>query len=204
MPDKAILSRVSRETIAALKTYEALVLKWTTSINLIAPSTRGGIWSRHIEDSAQVVDLIPPQSKNLVDFGSGAGFPALVVAILAREVLPSLEVTCLESDQRKCAFLRAVARETGVRVRVLSERIESAPVCDAEVATARAVAPVVDLLGFAERHRHQKGTCLFLKGGRARNEVSEAQKLWQFQPQYHPSKTDPDGCVIEIGEFSRV
>lgn len=199
-----VLDRVSRETIDSLQLYASLTLKWTARINLIAPSTRGALWARHIEDSAQVFDLLPEGARTLLDFGSGGGFPGLVLAILAKELRPELSVTCIESDARKCAFLRTVARETETPVHVYAKRIEDVPPIGADVITARAIASVDVLLGYAERHRSEKGTCLFLKGAKAQIEVSEASRSWQFVESYHASTSQIGASIVEIGEFSRV
>jgi 16S rRNA (guanine527-N7)-methyltransferase len=204
MAQSRILDDVSRETLNTLKLFEALVLKWTSAINLIAPSTRSDVWTRHIMDSAQLVEFIPPHAQLLCDLGSGGGFPAAVIAIMSNERVPNLSVTCLESDKRKCAFLRTAARECQIALTVIDQRIENVPSINADVVTARAVAPVSALLDHSKRHRHPNGTCLFLKGASAKKEVSEAQKLWHFEPRFHASRTDPTASILEIGEFSRV
>ncbi|WP_281859618.1 16S rRNA (guanine(527)-N(7))-methyltransferase RsmG, partial [Litoreibacter halocynthiae] len=116
---------VSRETIERLCTYEDLLKKWTTKINLVAKSTVSQIWSRHFADSAQVFNEIPDSSKKLCDFGSGGGFPGLVIAALAQEKMSELRVSLVESDVRKASFLVTASREMGLRVDVHADRVES-------------------------------------------------------------------------------
>lgn len=197
------LDHVSRETLDALHQYASLTLKWTSHINLIAPSTQDVLWSRHIEDSAQVFEYLPMKCRSLLDFGSGGGFPAVVLAILARDLRPELMVSCIESDARKCAFLRTVSRETNTPLTVHAKRIEDVPSLNADVVTARAIAPISILLEYAERHRSAAGTCLFMKGVRAEIEVSEALRSWHFVPSYHASISQQGASIVEIGEFAR-
>jgi len=139
-PDAA-LSRVSRETRERLNTYAELLRKWQRSINLVGPKTLDDLWNRHFVDSAQLLPLIPPTARVLVDFGSGAGFPGLVLAILGMA-----EVHLIESDQRKATFLREVARATGTPVTVHAKRIEQVTPFPADIVSARALAPLGDLL----------------------------------------------------------
>ena len=115
---------VSRETIDRLSIYANLLEKWNPRINLVSRSTLDDLWSRHIVDSAQLFELAPVTAKHWVDLGSGGGFPGLVIAILAKELRPELEVVLVESDQRKCAFLRTVSRETNCGAVVHSKRVE--------------------------------------------------------------------------------
>ena len=119
---------VSRETYDNLRAFEELVRKWTVKINLISPTTIGQIWDRHIVDSVQVWAQAPENATSWVDIGSGGGFPGIVLAILAKELRPEMAFTLIESDQRKCAFLRTAARELGLNVKVLSEQIGRAHV----------------------------------------------------------------------------
>ncbi|MCA8930663.1 MAG: 16S rRNA (guanine(527)-N(7))-methyltransferase RsmG, partial [Alphaproteobacteria bacterium] len=155
---------VSRETLARLAAFAALLEKWNPAINLISAGTVAQIWTRHFLDSAQVFDLADAKSGLWADLGSGGGFPGLVAAILALEERPGLSFTLVESDRRKAAFLSTAARELGLPVRVMAERIEALPPLGADILTARALAPLPVLLGYAERHLQPGGRALFPKG----------------------------------------
>ncbi|AUQ76166.1 16S rRNA (guanine(527)-N(7))-methyltransferase RsmG [Phaeobacter piscinae] len=196
-------SYVSRETYERLKHYEALVKKWSPKINLIAKSTLADVWDRHIVDSVQICQGIDfPQS--WLDIGSGGGFPGVVVAILAAERAPDCAITLIESDQRKCAFLRTAIRECGVKATVISERIEKVPPMAVDVISARALADLSTLLGFVERHLHQEGIALFSKGLQWKKEVDNARSQWQFDLKSTKSWTEPDAVVLEIRGVTRV
>ncbi len=193
---------VSRETLAQLGRYEALLRKWNPAINLVSAATLDVVWTRHFLDSAQLFEMAELKEGHWVDLGSGGGFPGLVIAILAFE-LP-IRVTLVESDQRKAAFLATVARDLGLNVRVLAERAEKLPPQGADILSARALAPLSTLLGFAERHLAPSGTALFPKGGAQQNEVIEAENHWTFEAQACSSRTDPAAVVLKIKGVSRV
>lgn len=193
---------VSRETLAQLGRYEALLRKWNPAINLVSAATLDVMWTRHFLDSAQLFDLVGIKEGHWVDLGSGGGFPGLVIAILAFDA--PLRVTLVESDQRKAAFLTTVARELGLKVRVLAERAEKLPPQKADILSARALAPLTTLLGFAERHLAPSGTAIFPKGGAQQDEVAEAENHWTFEMEACSSRTDPAAVVLKIKGVSRV
>lgn len=186
---------VSRETLDRLDHYAALLRKWNPRINLVARSTLDDLEKRHFVDSAQVYDLAPHPVDHWADLGSGGGFPGLVIAIMALDRGSPETVTLVESDARKCAFLRTVIRETGARARVINDRIEIIPPLNAGVLSARALSSLTELLTFAHRHLAPTGTALFLKGANWKKELSEAQSKWKFEYQVARSKTE-DGPVI--------
>jgi 16S rRNA (guanine527-N7)-methyltransferase len=189
---------VSRETIAKLSTYAAVLKEWQRTINLVAPSTLADIWGRHFADSAQLLALAPAGAKRWLDLGSGAGFPGLVLAIILAEQ-GGANVTLIESDQRKAAFLREVARQTGAPVDILCERIEMrATQAKVDVITARALAPLPRLLELAAPYFSDETVGLFLKGREAQAEVNAALKRWDFSFALHPSQTDAEGRVVEV------
>lgn len=200
----AQLDNVSRETSERLATYAALLRKWNPAINLVSKSSLADLQTRHFADSAQLFALCPPEAQHWADLGSGGGFPGLVIAILAAEAMPELKVTLVESDVRKAAFLSTVARETGVRASVVAERIESLPPLAADVLSARALAPLPQLLAFAERHLAPNGRALFPKGATHRAELAESLADWRFDLREHPSKTDAQAVILEIEGVSRV
>lgn len=195
---------VSRETFERLVHYESLLRKWNPAINLVARSTLDALWDRHFRDSIQVFDLAPATAGTWADLGSGGGFPGLVGAILAADERPATHVILVESDQRKAAFLSTVGRETGIDVTVVSERIEAVAPLGADVVTARALAPLDRLLGFAERHLAANGTAIFPKGVAWRDEVGQALETWRFSYQNNDSLTEPGATVLTIGGISRV
>lgn len=189
------LTRVSRETRDRLALYAELLRKWQPRINLIGPATLPDLWRRHILDSAQLFPLLPDGTPRLIDLGSGAGFPGLVLAILG---VP--EVHLVESDQRKGAFLREVARQTGAPVTVHTARIESVTGLAAPVVTARALAALPKLLSWAAPLLTENGQCLFLKGQNVDEELTAARKIWIFQEDHFPSQSDPSGVVLRLRE----
>jgi 16S rRNA (guanine527-N7)-methyltransferase len=190
---------VSRETRDQL---EALVLtlgRWQKAINLVGKGTLAEIWTRHVLDSAQLLPLIPKEARTLVDLGSGGGFPGLVIAALR----PSLEVTLIESDARKGAFLGEAGRRMGLKnqPKIVISRIEAAPASNAEIVTARALAPLGQLLAWAAPHRSDTAICLFHKGKDWQAELNEAMKDWDIQSQSFSSVTDRDAVLLRIAQF---
>lgn len=194
---------VSRETIERLSSYHDLVLKWTPKINLISKSSIDDLWNRHIWDSAQVM-LHDPGGSKWLDIGSGGGFPGLVVAIMSMETKPERVVTMVESDQRKCAFLRSVVRELGLNAKIQTRRIESGDPAGADAMSARALADLTQLLGFADRHLATGGTALFMKGATWEKEVQEASQSWSFDLKAHKSMLSPGAAILEIKDIERV
>jgi len=185
---------VSRET-ERLAVYAGLLRKWNPTINLISPSTVNQIESRHIADSLHLATVAKAASGSWADLGSGGGLPGLVLAIMR----PDLEVSLLESDQRKAAFLRSAIRELGLqRARVLPRRIESLERLAAENISARALAPLPQLMAYVDRHLSPSGTAWLMKGRNWKTEVSQARQDWIFDLKTHPSATDPDAAILEI------
>ncbi len=194
---------VSRETMARLERLVSLLIKWNGAINLISKSSEDSIWSRHIADSAQVFNY-GLTADRWVDLGSGGGFPGLVIAILAAEVKPTLHVTLVESDQRKSAFLRHAIQSLSLATDVIAERIEAIDSLHADVVSARALAPLVMLCSYADRHLSPNGKGIFLKGKNATDEIAVARKEWNFMLDTHPSATDPLAAVLVVAELSHV
>jgi len=195
---------VSRETSERLKTLAELLVKWNPRINLVSKSTISELWTRHILDSTQVFTLSPTGTPHWVDIGSGGGFPGLVIALMCDEPGAPEKVTLIESDQRKCAFLRTVLRETGVQATVLTERIEQADPQGATVLSARALADLSLLFEFSERHLASNGVALFPKGANWKKEVTSAKESWSFQVDAVQSKTEQQAVILKIGELQRV
>ena len=194
---------VSRETLQALQQFEQLVRRWTDAVNLVSKASAADLWNRHIVDSAQVFAFCPQDAETWLDMGSGGGFPGLVVAILAREKLPALRVSLAESDQRKATFLRQAAQKLGLEVAVRSARIESLEPAGADVLSARALAALPDLLGYAEQHLRANGVALFQKGARFPEEIAAAKRNWTFEVTPHSSLSEPDAAILEIRKIHR-
>ncbi len=192
---------VSRETLDRLSLYADLLHQWGRVHDLVAPSTLDDIWHRHIADSAQLWPFIPLGATKGADLGSGAGFPGMVLAILGRDT-PGFKMHLVEASNRKCSFLREVARRCGAPVEINCIRIEQlatqSRIGAVEFVTARALAPLASLLGLAKPLLRDTTRALFLKGRDASKEVSEAQKVWRFQSALTASQTDPEGRIVEI------
>ena len=156
------------------------------------------IWSRHIADSLQ---LLPDLAvcTGFVDLGSGGGFPGLVLAIATGH-----PVTLIESDRRKASFLREAARATATDAIVLAQRIDDVDLPPSPIVTARALAPLPQLLEWTSRLLAPDGACLFLKGRRAASELTAAQTKWHMTVSRRQSRTDPDGVILRLSEIRRV
>lgn len=194
---------VSRETFERLEGFVALVRKWNDKINLVSQNSLDDIWSRHIIDSIQVLRAAE-EGRHWVDLGSGGGFPGVVIAILAAVEKPEMRVTLIESDQRKCAFLRTASRELGLYATVLCERIELAEPQDADVLSARALANLSQLIEYSNRHLSKGGLALFPKGITWQKEVEESRKKWRFDVRTIDSITEPGAVILKVKGASRV
>ena len=184
---------VSRETLDRLREYERLVIRWNRTINLISRVSEGDLWRRHFEDSLRLVALLPEGAETAVDMGSGAGFPGLVLAIAS-----GIHVDLLEADHRKTAFLREVIAATGAPASVYPGRIEAATVAPADVLTARALAPLDDLLTLGSRFLKPDGTALFHKGKGFEAEVEEAEARWGMKLLRYGGRFDGEGVILQI------
>lgn len=190
---------VSRETMERLQIYVDVLEDWNSRMNLVARSTLEMVWHRHMLDSAQLFPLIPEKAKVLVDLGSGAGFPGVVLAIMG---VP--EVHLIESTGKKTAFLREVSKETGISPKIHNNRIEAVKPFVADVITARALAPLDKLLGYAHPFSGPDTRHFYLKGQHVGNELTDAYKIWNMKVDRRPSSTDPRGSVLSVCEVSHV
>lgn len=204
-PDEfAAAISVSRETLGHLKLYASMLTDWNERHNLVSANSLADLWRRHFLDSAQLVSLIPPTASCLVDLGSGAGFPGLVLAELLRDQ-PHFRTVLYESTGKKAEFLKMVAERlklSGVEIR--QARAESAAPENFDVITARACAPLAGLLAYAQRFWGPATKALFLKGQNVEVELTEARKSWSMEPERHPSRSDASGVILEIRELHRV
>ncbi len=199
----AAAANVSRETLDRLKAYAGMLQTWNNAHNLVGAATLPDIWRRHILDSAQLVELIPDNAKSLMDMGSGAGLPGLVLAVLlngSREI----GVILVESNTRKCAFLRHAVHELDLGVEVRCSRVEGMRAFPLDVVTARALAPLDRLLVYAAPFCRPTTRCLFPKGQHVEAELTEATKCWNMKLVQVPSRTDPASRVLCIEDISRV
>ena len=190
---------VSRETRDRLEALVNTLGRWQKAINLVGRSTLEDVWTRHVLDSAQLKALIPESAKSLTDLGSGGGFPGLVLAAMR----PDLDVTLIESDARKAAFLGEAARrmELAKPPKIVVGRAETVTPAPADVVTARALAPLGQLLAWADRHRTDTAICLFHKGKGWQAELTEAMKDWDIPHQAFNSVTDLDAVILRIGPY---
>ena len=194
---------VSRETFAKLESFARLVEKWTPKINLVSKPSVPNLWERHIVDSVQLFTMAP-KTGSWVDIGSGGGFPGIVISILSSEQGDSHNLTLIESDHRKGAFLRTAIRELGLKATVISDRIENVPSLEADIVSARALADLTTLLGYADTHLKSDGTALFPKGESWRKEHEDAQGVWSYECEPIKSLTNPSAAVLKIKEIARV
>jgi 16S rRNA (guanine527-N7)-methyltransferase len=204
LPSEGLGVRVSHETAARLTAYVELLFRWQASQNLVAPATLPEVWRRHVADSLQTLEA-QPQARHWVDLGSGAGFPGLVTAICLAEHGEGA-VHLVESNRGKAAFLRAVLRETGGRGEVHAERIESftqrfdGPV---DAVSARALAPLDQLLALAEPLMRRGAVAVFHKGQDFAREVAFTTQSWTLNLVERQSRIDPAGRILVIADARR-
>ena len=192
---------VSRETLARLEAYATLLKKWNPRINLVSRRSLDDLWRRHMLDSIQLIRHLEDKNAHgpWLDLGSGAGFPGLALAIAGVR-----EMHLVESDGRKCAFLREAARITHTEVIVHNDRIETLPPFDAIIISARALAPLPRLLTWAYPHLAPGGQILLLKGQDVDVELTGAAKYWKMTHRHIPSITDGSGSILQLTEIARV
>jgi 16S rRNA (guanine527-N7)-methyltransferase len=188
---------VSRETLALLESYVALLADWNQRHNLVSEKSLSEVWHRHVWDSAQLIRFVPDSAASLVDLGSGAGFPGIVLAILLRD-RPKFRAVLYESIAKKCRFLEEAAMRLTLPVAVRNVRMEAAKPEAFDLITARACAPLTKLLGYARSFQAPNSVCLFLKGQSIDAELTEARTSWRIDPIRHASLTDPGGVIFEI------
>ena len=189
---------VSRETLERLRVHLDLLRRWQPAINLVGPATLADPWRRHVLDSAQLAAHVPAGAADLVDLGSGAGFPGMVLALLGVR-----GVHLIEGDRRKAQFLREVARATGAPATIHAARIERMQDWPAAVVTARALAPLPRLLELADRFLVSDSVCLLLKGKSVERELTNARVSWHMVSETFPSLSDPLGTVLKLRGICR-
>lgn len=197
----AAIVNVSRETLQQLEVYASHLVKWQSAINLVANDSLGDIWRRHILDSAQLARHVPSGAQTITDLGSGAGFPGLVLSIVLNR-----PVHLVEASGKKASFLMEVARLTAAQAVVHNCRIEKTEAWPSDVIVARALAPLAQLLDYAQPFlpgNSQPAMCLFLKGARVEEELTQAAKSWKMKVDRFQSVSDPTGTVLKIQDIAR-
>ncbi|MBT3237439.1 MAG: 16S rRNA (guanine(527)-N(7))-methyltransferase RsmG [Rhodospirillaceae bacterium] len=197
------LTGVTDETLARLQAYADVLEKWQKKINLVGSKTLPDLWRRHMLDSAQLFAHLPegPDEMVIVDMGSGAGFPGLVLAAMSGV---DVSIHLIESDARKCAFLAEAARVMDVtpKTHIHADRIEAVEGLVADVVTARALTALGDLLGYAQPFLKPSTTCLFPKGKTADDELTLAANNWKMSTTEIPSLSDPSGTILKLEAVS--
>ncbi len=185
--------------LSRLQSFADLLARWNLRINLVSRHDGPDLWHRHLADSLQLIPLMPENLSSAVDFGSGAGFPGLVLAIAT-----GVPFTLIEADQRKAAFLSEAARLTAAPVRIQNMRIEQVQLARSRLVTARALAPLPALLAFAEPFLAPAGVALFPKGKTVEAELTEASRQWHMRLERFPSRTNSEASVLRVSEIRRV
>jgi 16S rRNA (guanine527-N7)-methyltransferase len=199
---------VSRESLEKLQTYVTELLHWQASINLISPGTVDQVWHRHVCDGLQLADYLSGDENLIIDIGSGAGIPGIPLAIWLQEAIPNAEMVMIESNSKKAAFLRHASRVCKLTTRIINTRVELLGKSDlhqaADVCVARALAPLPALLDLTAKLPFRPQRMLFLKGQDVDVELTKATKCWNISFSKHSSRTQQNGCILEINEAERV
>lgn len=198
--DVELAFNVSRETSARLATYETLLNTWQVHMNLVGPSTLPAIWQRHFADSLQL-QALAPAGQHWLDIGAGAGFPGLVIALAD----PQARVTLVESIRKKCGFLNAaaVALQVSDQVTVENRRVETLPAQGFDIITARALAPLAQIMAWGLRHATPSTRWILPKGARVAEEIAHAERDFRFQYELIESRTDPSGRIVIATDVMR-
>ena len=196
--------QVSRETITSLKKYEDLLIKANKSLNLVGNSTISQIWSRHFLDSAQVIDFVDKNDKCLVDLGSGAGFPGLVLAIACKDRKIPLKIKLIEKSSKKVKFLKNVIEELDLKVEVFNQNILEEEIKFVEdVFIARAFKPLKKILQLMHNNAENYKKIFIFLGKTGKNELLQASKSWDIEYKQRVSVTSSDSMVIEINRLKK-
>ena len=195
---------VSRETAEKLAAFVALLTEWNAKMNLVSKNSLEDVWARHILDSLQLMRYIPDIAETLLDIGSGAGFPAIVLAIAMQEKMPNAHWTLVESITKKTVYLNDICTRLNLKnVRIENNRIENLKLKNINIVTARAVAALDVLCGYVFGFADKKTKCLFLKGKTYPEEVQSAQQRWNFDCNVYPNAYSDDGVLLEISNLRK-
>jgi len=197
-------TRVSRETITSLKLYEYLLVKANKNLNLIGSSTINQIWDRHFLDSFQVIDFIDENSNSLIDLGSGAGFPGLVIAIIAKERKIPIKIKLIEKSPKKVKFLKEVIKELNLNVVVINQNVlEEEIKLTGDVLVARAFKPIKIILQLIHNKAENWKKIFIFLGKTGQKELDEASKNWDIEYKQRVSVTSKDSFVLEINKLKK-
>ena len=194
---------VSRETFEKLSEYHSLLEEWQKKLNLVSKNSFEDAWNRHFADSAQLFKFLPEQAQTLLDFGSGAGFPGMVIAIMAQEKTPYLKVTLVESIKKKTLYLNEVAQRLSVQVTIINDRIENLPPQKVDVITSRAMAPLEKLLDYATPFCKKESVCIFPKGKKYAEELAAAHRRQKFKCRIEASETDAESRILIVSNIQQ-
>ena len=198
------ITRVSRETITSLKKYEDILTKANKSLNLIGNSTINNIWTRHFLDSAQVIDFIDKNDKTLIDIGSGAGFPGLVLAITSKDRKIPLKIKLIEKSSKKTKFLKKLIDELQLDAEVINKNIFEYPKkLSEDVFVARAFKPLKIILPLIHNKAENWKKIFIFLGKTGKNELLQASKSWHIEYKQRVSVTSSDSIVIEINKLKK-
>ena len=189
---------VSRETFSKLELYHESLLEWQNKFNLVSKNSIDDAWNRHFIDSIQLFKYIPGNAKNLLDMGSGAGFPGMVLAILFNDKTPYLKTTLVESINKKTLYLNHVKEITSTDVEIINGRVEQIKNRKFDVVSSRAMTSLVDLLEYAYPLLNKKGVCVFPKGKSWNEEIKVAKNKWNFDFEAFDSETSEEGKILLI------
>ena len=201
---------ISRETLTKLMAYQALLGKWQQSVNLVGPNTLAHFWQRHAADSAQILRHAPDTARVWLDLGSGGGLPGLVLAIMLAEKTPEAHMHFIESDRKKAGFLRAVIADIGLQATVHHARIEAVSeamppaLAQTDVITARALAPLPDLLRLLVPFCNSSTVALVHKGRNWQEELTASEQYWKLKLSAQVSDTDAAARILEITAVSPI
>jgi len=201
--DVAEQLNVSRETLDKLRLYVDLLGRWQRSINLVSKASLEDVWRRHILDSGQVYAHLADPKARIMDIGSGAGLPGLVLAIMGAGSAET-PLICVESDERKSAFLSVAARECGIPLQVITARLETLPPMQPRTITARALAPLGQLLELIRYQQHAELECLFLKGARYQEELTSLGNSTTINIDIKNSLSSSDSAILKVSGFANI
>ena len=198
------ITRVSRETITSLKKYENMLVKANENLNLVGKSTINEIWIRHFLDSVQVIDFINKKDKTLVDLGSGAGFPGVVLALAAKDRKIPLKVKLIEKSPKKTKFLKDLINKLHIDVEVINQNIlKDSKKLSADVFAARAFKPLKIILELIHNKAENWKKFFIFLGKTGKHELLQASKIWDIEYKQRVSVTSNDSIVIEINRLKK-
>lgn len=195
---------VSRETLAKLEAYVALLNEWQKKFNLVSNSSLADVWTRHIADSAALFHYLNPEAQKVYDLGSGAGFPAMVLAVMAEDIYPHMKFTLIESIGKKTLYLNEVKTVLALKnVKIINGRAENLKLPPADIVTARAVTALTNLLGFAYKLTDRHTDLILPKGRSFQQEIDEAHKKWNFYVKVESNPVSEDGVILCLKNLRR-